>query len=55
MSVKCKDYPGCLDCPINGDDKEVSSEVMGKLGLCITYTEEELSILNDINNHKGCM
>jgi len=53
MSTSCEDYPDCLDCPINGDNKELSSEVINKLGMCITYSEEEVSILNDINNHKG--
>ena len=55
MSTGCEDYPSCLDCPINGDNKDVSKENLHKLGLCITYSDEELSILSDINNHKGCM
>ena len=30
----------CNTCPINGDIKDVSSEDMRKLGLCVTLEEE---------------
>ena len=52
MSIDCD--KGCDECPINGDNKEVSKEVMHTQGLCITFTEEEMEAMGVNKLHRGC-